>query len=93
MSKEIIDELTKHPRFKYVLDAINNQLYDVSEAKPTIYLINKLTEENWQLRRECTELKLVMLEIIRDLEKTEQHEYVKWIRDNCNPELISKEKI
>ena len=56
-----------------------------------LYMVDNLTNENMTLRRDGTRLKLVMLQIIEDLEKEEGNEkYVEWIKENCNTELYSE---
>ena len=62
----------------------------------TNYLINNLINENMALRRDGTRLKLVMLQIIQDLEDTndkQNNKYVNWIKENCNLELYSEKDI
>ena len=86
-----MSENMMNPRFIY--DKNKDETYDTSNAKSAIYLINNLAEENWKLRGECTKLKLVMNQIIEDLEKTNQHEYARWIKSNCNVELLCKRKL
>lgn len=59
-----------------------------------LYMVDNLTNENMMLRRDSTRLKLVMLQIIEDLEKGEGNEkYVKWIKENCNTLLYNKKDI
>lgn len=62
----------------------------------TNYLINNLINENMALRRDGTRLKLVMLQIIEDLENTndqQNNKYINWIKENCNLELYSEKDI
>jgi len=55
------------------------------------YMVDNLTNENMSLRRDGTRLKLVMHQIIEDLEKAGGNEkYIAWIKENCNVELYSK---
>lgn len=78
----------EHPRFRYLVDIIERQVYDVSTAKSTLFLISNLANENSQIRYENTKLKLVLLDIIRDLEKAANDgepliiskDYVEWIK-------------
>ena len=79
-----------NPRFKYVYDVMSNELYDITKAKSLYYLSYNLAQENLQLRGEVTELKLVLNAILDDLEETRQYAYADWVRDNCNPEFLSK---
>ena len=80
-----------NPRFKYVYDVMSNELYDVTKSKSLYYLSYNLAQENLQLRGEVTELKLVLNQILEDLKDTGQYAYADWVRDNCNPEFLSKE--
>ena len=62
----------------------------------TDYLINNLINENMALRRDGTRLKLVMSQIIEDLENTndkQNEKYINWIKENCNLELYSEKDI
>lgn len=52
------------------------------------YMVDNLVKENMALRRDGTRLKLVILQIIEDLQEDEK--YVRWIRENCNTELYSR---
>ena len=78
----------EHPRFRYLLDIIERQVYDVSTAKSSLFLISNLANENTQIRCENTKLKLVLLDIVRDLEKEADNgkpiiirkDYVEWIK-------------
>lgn len=78
----------EHPRFRYLVDIIERQVYDVSTAKSTLFLISNLANENTQIRYENTKLKLVLLDIIKDLEKEADNgkpiiirkDYVEWIK-------------
>ena len=78
----------EHPRFRYLVDIIERQVYDVSTAKSSLFLISNLADENTQIRYENTKLKLVLLDIVRDLEKAANDgepliinkDYVEWIK-------------
>jgi len=78
----------EHPRFRYLVDIIERQVYDVSTAKSSLFLISNLADENTQIRYENTKLKLVLLDIIKDLEKAAndgepliiRKDYVEWIK-------------
>lgn len=78
----------EHPRFRYLVDIIERQVYDVSTAKSSLFLISNLANENTQIRYENTKLKLVLLDIINDLEKEADNgkpiiirkDYVEWIK-------------
>lgn len=62
----------------------------------TNYLINNLINENMALRRDGTRLKLIILQIIEDLENTndkQNEKYINWIKENCNLELYSEKDI
>lgn len=78
----------EHPRFRYLVDIIERQVYDVSTAKSTLFLISNLANENTQIRYENTKLKLVLGMIVEDLEKEAnkrepiiiRKDYVEWIK-------------
>ena len=78
----------EHPRFRYLGDIIERQVYDVSTAKSTLFLISNLANENTQIRYENTKLKLVLVMIVEDLEKEVnkrepiiiRKDYVEWIK-------------
>ena len=78
----------EHPRFRYLVDIIERQVYDVSTAKSSLFLISNLANENTQIRYENTKLKLVLLDIVEDLEKAAndgepliiRKDYVEWIK-------------
>lgn len=77
-------------RFKYVKDTITNNIYTTEKGEHLLGLVNNLAEENIILRADGTRLKLVVLQIIEDLERMEgNEEYVDWIKSNCNLELYS----
>lgn len=62
----------------------------------TNYLINNLVNENMALRRDGTRLKLILLQIIEDLENTndkQNEKYINWIKENCNLKLYSEKDI
>ena len=59
-----------------------------------LYMVNNLTDENMALRRDGVKLKLVMSQIIEDLEKAGGNEkYIQWIKENCNIELYNSNDI
>lgn len=59
-----------------------------------LYMVNNLTDENMTLRRDGTKLKLVMGQIIEDLEKADGNEkYIEWIKENCNINLYNENDI
>lgn len=78
----------EHPRFRYLVDIIERQVYDVSTAKSSLFLISNLANENTQIRFENTKLKLVLSAIVEDLEKAAndgepliiRKDYVEWIK-------------
>lgn len=88
----------EHPRFRYLLDIIERQVYDVSTAKSSLFLISNLADENTQIRFENTKLKLVLLDIIEDLEKEADNgkpiiirkDYVEWIKKETKIEEAFK---
>ena len=88
----------EHPRFRYLLDIIEKQVYDVSTAKSSLFLISNLANENTQIRYENTKLKLVLLDIIEDLEKAAndgkpliiRKDYVEWIKKETKIEEAFK---
>jgi len=55
--------------------------------------IDSLIDENMALREDGTRLKLVMTQIIEDLENTDNDQYINWIKDNCNINLYSQNDI
>ena len=69
----------------------SKELSDIMNES-TIYMLNNLTRENMALRRDGTILKLVMRQIVEDLEKTKDNEkYIEWIKENCNLDLYSEQ--
>lgn len=69
----------------------SKELSDIMNES-TIYMLNNLTRENMALRRDGTILKLVMRQIVEDLEKEEGNEkYIEWIKENCNLDLYSEQ--
>ena len=88
----------EHPRFRYLVDIIERQVYDVSTAKSSLFLISNLADENTQIRYENTKLKLVLLDIVRDLEKEAnkkepiiiRKDYVEWIKKETKIEEAFK---
>lgn len=88
----------EHPRFRYLVDIIERQVYDVSTAKSSLFLISNLANENTQIRYENTKLKLVLLDIVRDLEKEADNgkpiiirkDYVEWIKKETKIEEAFK---
>ena len=89
----------EHPRFRYLVDIIERQVYDVSTAKSTLFLISNLANENTQIRYENTKLKLVLGMIVEDLEKEVnkrepiiiRKDYVEWIKKETKIEEEAKE--
>lgn len=54
------------------------------------YMVDNLIKENMALRRDGTILKLVMSQIIEDLEEAGNNQrYINWIEENCNLEFYS----
>lgn len=59
-----------------------------------LYMVDNLTNENMTLRRDGVKLKLVMGQIIEDLEEAGNNEkYIAWIKENCNLELYNQNDI
>lgn len=59
-----------------------------------LYMVDNLTNENMTLRRDGVKLKLVMGQIIEDLEEAGDNEkYIVWIKENCNLELYNQNDI
>lgn len=89
-----------HPRYRYIADLLHHEVYDTTKAKSLKYLVDNLTDENWKLRKENTELKLMLNEVVRDLEKQAESsmpiliskEYVEWIKSECNLEFTSQKE-
>lgn len=88
----------EHPRFRYLVDIIERQVYDVSTAKSSLFLISNLANENTQIRYENTKLKLVLGMIVEDLEKEAnkrepiiiRKDYVEWIKKETKIEEAFK---
>ena len=60
----------------------------ILQHEEVLDLLNKSDEEVMNLRYDLTKFKLVMLEIIEDLEKgTGNDKYVKWIKENVDVTL------
>lgn len=64
-----MESLTEHSRFRFIHDVLRKEVYDVSKVKPPVFLVNNLATENINLRAENTRLKLILLDIVQDLEK------------------------
>ena len=63
-------------------------------SESLLYMVDNLTNENMTLRRDGVKLKLVMGQIIEDLEEAGNNEkYIAWIKENCNIELYSQKDI
>lgn len=92
------EPIQPHPRYRYLVDLLHHEVYDTTKAKSLKYLVDNLTDENWKLRKENTELKLMLNEVVRDLEKQSEStmpiliskEYVEWIKSECNLEFTSQ---
>lgn len=75
---------------------INNIKKELGKENPQClrYMVENLIDENMILRRDGTRLKLVMTQIIEDLEKAGNNEkYVAWIKENCNIDLYSNDDL
>ena len=58
------------------------------------YVVDNLVDENMALRRDGTRLKLVMIQIIEDLEEAGGNEkYITWIKENCNTDLFHEHDV
>ena len=93
-----MESLTEHSRFRFIHDVLGKEVYDVSKVKPPVFLVNNLATENINLRAENTRLKLVLLDIISDLEKEAnkrepiiiRKDYVEWIKKETKIEEAFK---
>lgn len=75
------DRLIKNENHDWI-DTETNEIVDMDEA---FDLINESHTEIMNLLADLTKFKLVMIEIIEDLEKGEGNEkYVEWIKENVN---------
>ena len=73
---------------------VNSTILNDKSPQCLRYMVDNLIDENMILRGESTRLKLVMHQIIEDLEKGKGNEkYVKWIKNNCNIELYNDNDI
>ena len=80
--------IENNTKFKYIIDVTNNELYDTTKAKSLKYLVDNLASENTELRHENVMNKLLLLDIIKDLEKEANNgkpiiirkDYVNWIK-------------
>lgn len=81
-------EIENNTKFKYIIDVTTNELYDTTKAKSLKYLVDNLANENMELRHENVMNKLLLLDIIKDLEKEADNgkpiiirkDYVNWIK-------------
>ncbi len=81
-----------HPRYRYLVDLLHQEVYDTTKAKSLKYLVDRLTDENWKLRGENTTLKLTLSDVIKDLEEQAESgepiiiskKYVEWLKKECD---------
>jgi len=79
-------------RFRYIEDRLTKEVYDTEKAKSLKHLCDNLATENGKLRHNNTRMKLILHQIIADLEKSDTNvKYINWIKDNCNIELYSSD--
>jgi hypothetical protein len=84
---------------RHIFNVIGGGVYDVSE-KELIKLLNELHEEVMDLRRENTKFKLIVSEIIEDMQKYVDdnqlvyinQSYVDWIKKEVDTTLYSQKK-